>query len=51
PAEPRIFETIFSPENQYAFVCIGVSKSKSATNSYKFAGINFETEKIENLDG
>jgi hypothetical protein len=26
PAEPSIFEMIFSPENQYAIVCIGVSK-------------------------
>ncbi|CAF2398571.1 unnamed protein product [Rotaria sp. Silwood2] len=48
PAEPPIFEMIFSPENQYAIVCIGVSKSKSAANSYKFASINFETEKMEN---
>ncbi|CAF1037295.1 unnamed protein product [Rotaria sordida] len=48
PAEPPIFEMIFSPENQYAIVCIGVSKSKSVANSYKFASINFETEKMEN---
>ncbi|CAF3397008.1 unnamed protein product [Rotaria sp. Silwood1] len=48
PAEPPIFEMIFSPENQYAIVCIGVSKSKSTANSYKFASINFETEKMEN---
>lgn len=26
PAEPSIFEMIFSPENQYAIVCVGVSK-------------------------
>ena len=60
---------IFSPENQYAIVCVGVSKrfvsivfslsliddvrflllfSKSSSNSYKFASINFETEKMEN---
>jgi hypothetical protein len=26
PAEPPIFEMIFSPENQYAIVCIGISK-------------------------
>ncbi|CAM4784634.1 unnamed protein product [Rotaria magnacalcarata] len=48
PAEPSIFEMIFSPENQYAIVCIGVSKSKSAPDAYKFASINFETEKMEN---
>lgn len=56
---------IFSPENQYAIVCFGVSKryenivdlvirlfkirfSKSSPNAYKFASINFETEKMEN---
>ncbi|CAF3333201.1 unnamed protein product [Rotaria socialis] len=48
PTEPSIFEMIFSPENQYAIVCIGVSKSKSAPDAYKFASINFETEKMEN---
>ncbi|CAF1132541.1 unnamed protein product [Adineta steineri] len=48
PAEPPIFEMIFSPENQYAIVCIGVSKSKSCPNAYKFASVNFETERMEN---
>lgn len=48
PVEPSIFEMIFSPENQYAIVCVGVSQSKSTPNSYKFASINFETEKMEN---
>ncbi|CAF0922059.1 unnamed protein product [Adineta ricciae] len=48
PAEPPIFEMIFLPENQYAIVCIGVSKSKSPTNAYRFASVNFETEKMEN---
>ena len=26
PPNPPIFEMIFSPENQYAIVCIGISK-------------------------
>jgi len=50
PAEPRIFELIFSPDNSYTFVCFGISKSKSSSNSYKFAGVNFETEMVENND-
>ncbi|CAF3519058.1 unnamed protein product [Rotaria sp. Silwood1] len=50
PIEPKIFQIIFSPENQYAYVCVGVSKSKSSPNSYKFAAINFETERVENYD-
>jgi len=48
PVEPPIFEMIFSPENQYAIVCVGVSKSKTSPNAYKFASINFESEKMEN---
>ncbi|CAF1062813.1 unnamed protein product [Rotaria sordida] len=50
PVEPKIFQMIFSTDNQYAYVCVGVSKSKSSPNSYKFAAINFETEKVENYD-
>ncbi|CAF1620374.1 unnamed protein product [Rotaria magnacalcarata] len=50
PFEPKVFQMIFSPENQYAYICIGVSKSKSPPNSFKFAIINFETERVENYD-
>ncbi|CAF4564277.1 unnamed protein product [Rotaria sp. Silwood2] len=50
PVEPKIFQMIFSPENQYAYVCVGVSKNKFSPNSFKFAAINFETEKVENYD-
>lgn len=48
--EPKIFELIFSPANQYAYVCFGASRSKSPPNAFKFARINFESEAVENCD-
>ncbi|CAF3785888.1 unnamed protein product [Rotaria socialis] len=50
PFEPKVFQMIFSPENQYAYICMGVSKNKSPPDSFKFAVINFETEKVENYE-
>ncbi|CAF0976179.1 unnamed protein product [Didymodactylos carnosus] len=50
PSEPPIFEMLFSHDNSYVQLCVGVSKSKSSANTFKFASVNFETEKLENYN-
>ncbi|CAF1426696.1 unnamed protein product [Didymodactylos carnosus] len=50
PPEPPIFEMLFSHDHSYAQLCIGVTRSKSSTNTFKFASVNFETEKLENYN-
>jgi len=48
PTPTKIFQLIFTADNQYAYACFGASLSKSSNHSFKFATINFETERIEN---